>query len=75
MFGGVVNKLKSLDVYRKIPKDYTESTISGAMSISPFLVFIFTSFVNQCCSDAFTLCEWVEQLSECEHHVRDVYWC
>jgi len=33
MFGSsVMNKLRSLDVYRKIPKDYTESTISGAMS-------------------------------------------
>jgi len=32
MFGGVLNRLRSLDVYRKIPKDYTESTLSGAMS-------------------------------------------
>jgi len=33
MFGSsVINRLRSLDVYRKIPKDYTESTISGAMS-------------------------------------------
>ena len=34
MFGNsAMNRLRSLDVYRKIPKDYTESTLSGAMSI------------------------------------------
>ena len=33
MFGtSALNRLRSLDVYRKIPKDYTESTLSGAAS-------------------------------------------
>ena len=34
-----LDRLRSLDVYRKIPKDYTESTLSGAMSNDMFLFY------------------------------------
>ena len=50
MFGNsAMNRLRSLDVYRKIPKDYTESTLSGAAS-TLFLDFnmnLLNSFDNK----------------------------
>lgn len=31
MFGGVQSRLKSLDIYRKLPSDLTEPTMAGAL--------------------------------------------
>lgn len=40
MFGsGVQNRLRSLDIYKKLPSDLTEPTISGA------LISIFSTIV------------------------------
>ena len=37
----MLGRLRSLDVYRKIPKDYTESTLSGALSTPPFILLAY----------------------------------
>jgi hypothetical protein len=31
MFGGVQSRLRSLDIYRKLPTDLTEPTMAGAL--------------------------------------------
>ena len=42
MIGGVQGKLRSLDIYRKLPKDLTEPTMSGALvSIVSTVVMVF----------------------------------
>ena len=58
MFGqGALNRLRSLDVYRKIPKDYTESTLSGAMSkIFLFWSLILFSFNNKLSNNGYSFC-------------------
>jgi hypothetical protein len=42
MFGGVKGKLRQLDIYRKLPADLTEPTMSGALvSIVSTIIMVF----------------------------------
>ena len=42
MFGGVKGKLRQLDIYRKLPSDLTEPTMSGALvSIVSTIIMVF----------------------------------
>ena len=42
MFGGVKGKLRQLDIYRKLPADLTEPTMSGALvSILSTIIMVF----------------------------------
>jgi hypothetical protein len=42
-----LDRLRSLDVYRKIPKDYTESTLSGAMISVVSAICMIILFISE----------------------------
>ena len=48
MFGSsVANRLKTFDVYRKLPKDLTEPTLSGALGIELILKILILYILSK----------------------------
>ena len=51
MYGfSLIDKFRSLDIYRKLPNDFVQPTYSGALSNSNFLskYFLIYSIYNKC---------------------------
>lgn len=55
----LLDKFKSLDIYRKLPSDYVQPTYSGALCKILFYKINYSKFsiLNQCYNNAFIIIE------------------
>ena len=60
-FFSLVDKFKSLDIYRKLPNDFVQPTYSGALrkkTLSKLIKYFYNySINNQCHNNAFIINE------------------
>lgn len=73
MFGNSISsRLKSLDVYKNLPRELTEPTLAGALSKWYFKLLIVFSFYNKFDNNIIIIYFWMPIFSFIQNNNRNV---